>query len=373
MPIHAKTVFSAFGIAGIILLLLPSSARGALSVFQAETGVLTGVSIATRNFGFESAGYADYNDRGGGSIAWTYNAASSGDVKVTIRYATMNDRPLDLYIDGTKRAEFLCKNTGSWTSWTNEMAMLSLEGGAHTLLLQARLTGPNVDWLSVLSSEPEPNESPQTDIRSPAVVYQAETALLTKVTLETVNAGYDGSGYADYQGIGGFLLWSVTAPSTARYDVKAKYATVNERKCNLYIDNALVGTFSFRGTGAWNKWNEETIVVSLTQGVHQLKILAEDSSGPNIDRISVASSCGIECDFAPPPTPRDVPITPPPNIFAIPRIFSSRVVLASNQGLERGQFVSSRKSLSFSKMIVVMLVSYMLCVPLQRTENLTSA
>lgn len=348
MSIHTKNLVGALRLTGVILLLIPSSSRAALSVFQAEAGLLTDVVITTQHSGFEGSGYADFNDIGGGSIAWTYDATSSGDVEMVIRYATMNERPLDLYVDGTKRASFSCKNTGSWTKWAMEKTSLTIDQGVHTILLEARFSGPNVDWLSVVSSDESPPKDttspttpPHPDTNSSIVVYQAETALFTKVSMQTVNSGYDGSGYADYQGVGAFLRWSVDIPKTTNYEVKAKYASVNERNCNLYIDGTLLGTYTFQGTGAWTKWNEEGVIVSLTQGTHELIIIAETSAGPNIDWISIEPFCSTGCNYSPAPAPSIVPSNPQPSGTMVN--FPSRIVLSSNNRLEKGQFVFSRE------------------------------
>lgn len=342
---------------GILALLLVASTRGDVSVFQAETGSLTDVIIKTTHEGYEGSGFADYSDTGGGSIEWTYNAASAGDVDVTVRYATRNARPLDLFVDGIKIVRFDCPSTDSWASWRTETALsLTLDQGPHTLRLAAPFSGPNVDWLSVLSTgktQPvdtaTPTESPKDDNRPSSVVYEAETALSDNVSFDTTHSGYDGSAYADYGGEGAYLLWSIDAPQTSLYEIKVKYATVNERNCNMYIDGDFEGTFSFGGTGAWNSWDVETKIVSLTQGEHFLEILAENSSGPNIDWVTVITSCsGSDCIEAPAPTPRPVLNTPQPSGTDNDNLntnFPSRVVVASNSRLNKGEFVSSRKSI----------------------------
>jgi predicted secreted protein len=338
----------------LLVLLLPASIRGDLSVFQAEAGSLTDAIIKTTHAGYEGTGFADYSDNGGGSIEWTFNAASAGDVDITVRYATRNARPLDLFVDGIKRVRFDCPSSGSWTSWRTETAVVTLDQpGTHVLRLAAPFSGPNVDWLSVLSTDTPkrvdtaaPTESPQNENRPSSITYQAETALSDKVSLQTTHNGYDGSSYADYGGTGAYLMWLIDAPEAASYEVKVKYASANERNCNLYIGGIMQGTLSFGGTGAWDRWDFETMSISLPQGEHYLKIIAENNAGPNIDWISVSTSCsGSSCNVAPAPTPSPVTNTPQPTgTQSDPRAnFPFRVVIASNRRIDRGQFVSSRK------------------------------
>lgn len=375
---YQKCVVHVLRLLGVTVMLFPSSSGASLSVFQAEDGSLSDVSISTVNIGFEGTGYGDYSDNGGGSIEWTYNAVASGDVDVQIRYATRNARPLDLFVDGSKRVTFDCASTGSWTSWETETALLSLSQGVHTLRLEAPFTGPNVDWLSVQShaqSQPVPTSAPTASAQSRSagpstLVYQAESAIANKIALQTMHDGYDGSGYADFGGLGAFLLWTIDVPSSSSYELKVKYASGNERNCNLYIDGVFEGTFSFGGTGAWSNWDYESMVVALSQGVHELEILAENSSGPNIDWLSV-TNCESCSGTAPAPTPRAIPITPQPSVSGAYRNnFASRVVVRSNSRLNKDQFVFSRKfwSSPSSKHCVGLtsLCSHLLS---QRTEN----
>jgi hypothetical protein len=321
-----------------------------LTVLQAEVGSLTNVTIRRNHSGYEGSGYARYSDRGGGSIKWSYTAASSGDVKLSLRYATVNARPLDLYVDNTKRLRFKCNQTGGWSKWVVESAVLPLVRGTRVLRLQAPFLGPNVDFISISSIE---NDAPTFATKgannsSLTVVYQAEAAVSSnQIAIGTVQTGYNGRGYADYGGKGAYLRWKVSVAMTTSYEIQAKYASQNGRKCNLYIDGQLKGTFAFAGKGAWSLWDIETLTVSLNQGSHDLMILAEESAGPNIDWISVTPRCSIysTCATAPPvSTPSPLSSTPQPVATGPqPVIFRSQVVLGSNKRMDSGQFVFSRK------------------------------
>ena len=346
----------AWRLVGVILLLLPVPSVGKSTILYASDAQLKNASIATKHDGFQGSSYANYSDKGGGSIAWTYNATSSL-VEVTIRYAATNNRPLDLYVDGIKKVRFACRNTSSWSNWSTEKANVTIGKGVRTLKLSPRLVGPNVNWISLVSFDPFPRggyffptASPRTDTLATSLILQAETAVLNKVSLGTLNRGFEGSGYADYQGVGSSLLWSINVSKTAQYEIRAKYASVNNRNCNLYIDNKIAGTFQFKGTGNWNTWAREVLVLSLTQGRHSLMIRADNSTGPNIDWVSIVQKCQSGCSSTPAPAPRTSPPTPPPTVTMLARDFPSRVVLTStNNRLDRGEFVFSRKLLTFQR------------------------
>lgn len=329
---------------GAILLLLPIPSLGKSTILYAADAQLKNASIATKHKGFQGPSYANYSDKGGGSIAWTYNATSS-QVEVTVRYATMNNRPLDLYVDGIKKVRFACRNTSSWSNWSTEKVNVTIGKGVRTLKLAPRFLGPNVNWLSLVSFDPFPRlgyffPTPSPQGTASTLFLQAETAVLNKVSLGTINRGFDGSAYADYSGVGGSVQWTFNVSKTAQYEVRAKYASVNNRNCNLYIDNKLAGNFKFKGTGGWSTWARDVLVLSLTQGRHSLMIRADNSTGPNIDWVSIVHKCQSGCSSTPAPAPRPTSPTPPPT----GKDFPSRVVLTStNNRLDRGEYVFSRK------------------------------
>jgi hypothetical protein len=179
------------------------------------------------------------------------------------------------------------------------------------------------------------------------IYYEVDNAFSNKVSILTTHAGYRGSGYADFQDFGSNLLWMVDAPSTGNYEITARYAAGNAREVNLILDGLKEGTFDFKGTGSWSNWKTETIVLPLKMGHHSLKLIAETSTGPNIDWVSLrfSGSSGVGPMEPPAPSPTAKPIDTPPtreeSPVSSPANFPESIVLSSNERLERGQFVFS--------------------------------
>jgi Carbohydrate binding module (family 6)/DUF5010 C-terminal domain len=361
-------------------LVFPTSLVGAdLNVLQAESGLLSDVSIQQNNPGYEGFGYGVYNDLDGGSIQWTYIAGLPGYVKLSLRYASIDDRPLTLYVDNIPKHLFSCTNTRGWSEWRTESVMISLAQGSHSFRLEAPVRGPNVDFLSIFfigNSLGNTFETSLTDLLTVASrrtvdatsIYQAEAAASSnKIVIATAPLGFDGRGYADFSGIGAYLRWIVRVSNTTSYDIEARYAAANARKCNLYVDGQLRGAFVFAGKGTWSSWDFETRTVSLSQGEHEIMIRADQSAGPNLDWISVTPSCTAPNACTTPRTPTRSPVTKLPTV-AQAVSFPSRVVVGSNMRMDKGQFVSSRKCKNPCKMIQSCR-SHILLHPAQRMEH----
>jgi hypothetical protein len=320
--------------------------QGAVAIYQAEDADdLSNCKVLTEHSGFQGNGYVDYGGIGA-YLSFDINApASAGVHEITIRYATKNSRPLDLLVDGSKKHTFPCSATGDWANWNTEKIVLSLNQGISTLkLLASDSTGGNIDWVSIRTPDAE-NDSPS----ELTVYYEAESAFLKNaINIFERHDGYGGSGYADFQGYGSHLLWNVYAPSTGNYEITARYASANTREVDLILNGLKEGTFDFEGTGSWSNWKTEAIVLPLNSGGHSLKMISENSAGPNIDWLSLRF-CGSSCagpgpsEPSPDPSPTEQPIASPPEDprIGVRTTFPQSVVLSSNQKLERGEFVLS--------------------------------
>jgi hypothetical protein len=316
--------------------------QGAVVTYQAEDADdLRNCRVLTKHTGFQGNGYVG-PDGFGSYVSFDINAlASSGDHEITIRYATKNSRPLDLLVDGSKKHTFPCSGTGDWANWNTGKILLPLNQGTRTLKLLASYesSGVNIDWLSVQSSDVD-NDPPS----GKTVYYEGENALSKKVIILKTHAGYRGSGYADFQDFGSHLLWVVDAPSTGNYEITARYASGNAREVDLILDGLKEGTFDFEGTGSWSNWKTETIVIPMKRGEHSLKLIAEQSIGPNIDWLSLRFCESTGAGPREPPalslTEGPISSTSEPPVGG-PTSFPESIVLSSNEGLERGQFVFS--------------------------------
>lgn len=140
------------------------TAETTVQTYQAEDA--TNMSGGTKaesgpNSGFSGNGYADYGGKGS-FVEWTSITTSvDGDYDITVRYASVTQRPLDVYIDGTKKARFEIEPAGSnWDEWKEESVKVGLAKGGHTVKLVASDgDGPNIDWMALRGPPPPPPPS----------------------------------------------------------------------------------------------------------------------------------------------------------------------------------------------------------------------
>ena len=123
-------------------------------------------------------------------------------------------------------------------------------------------------------------------------VLEAEDATLSGPTVETVNAGFTGTGYADFGATPGqFIEWNVNVPQAGLYTLDFRYANGSaadrplELRVNAAVDQAAL---AFIPTGAWTTWQIVTEQVALNAGNNTVRLTLTGADGPNVDSLDFA-------------------------------------------------------------------------------------
>jgi beta-xylosidase len=136
-------------------------------------------------------------------------------------------------------------------------------------------------------------------------------------TIDTNNAGYTGSGFANTNNAqGASVVWAVNSISSSRRTVSFRFANggTASRSGSLVINSGSNGnyTLTLPTTGGWTNWQTMSIDVDLVQGNNILQLSSLGSEGlPNIDSISISGS-GISagsCSGIADPEPSTCPST----------------------------------------------------------------
>ncbi|WP_438448434.1 carbohydrate-binding protein [Gorillibacterium sp. sgz5001074] len=125
-------------------------------------------------------------------------------------------------------------------------------------------------------------------------VYEAETGTtLTSSAVESINPGYNGTGYVNFNAsTGAAIQWSSIYCATAgTKNVKFRYALeTGTRNLDVYVNGTkVISDTAFGASGSWSAWGEKTIQVSMNSGTNTLKVVTTGTEGPNVDSIQVSA------------------------------------------------------------------------------------
>jgi hypothetical protein len=185
------------------IVVAPTEYVGGLVIQENEEG-FGGVdgTIDDNHAGFTGTGFANTLDSAGAGIDWWLDFPSAGTGAFTFRYASLEDRTADLYINGFKLlSNMVFPATGSLTNWGLVTVHASVGLGLSNVRLSAVSEAglPNIDFLGVGGETASGSISPIADVYvrdggSAGTNFGTATQLVSKYD-PTLNSGFSRVSY----------------------------------------------------------------------------------------------------------------------------------------------------------------------------------
>jgi len=126
-------------------------------------------------------------------------------------------------------------------------------------------------------------------------IYEAEAATRVGPVVASGNAGFTGTGFADYgTTVGETITWTITAEQAGPHWISFRYAngTTTNRPLSLTVNGTMVNPsipFGTSGT-VWTSWiYTDGISANLVEGINTIRLTSTITNGPNIDHLYI---CG---------------------------------------------------------------------------------
>ncbi len=254
--------------------------NGELVTLQAEDATLTTASVENSHAGYLGSGFVNLGPSGS-SVEWSnVDGGAGGLVDLSFRYALGNDpRGVNLVVNGVSQS-LSFPNSGGWAEWAEEVVTVRLEAGANNVI-RIETTGmdsANIDQLSL----------PKFGV----VSLQAEDAILSSATIETVHAGFHGTGMVNLGFNDSSVQWvGIDGGEGGVKVIGIRYALGNATgRTTQLIVNGEVQQVTFLGTGGWANWEVLNVPVSLLAGaVNTVQIETVGQDAGNIDELLIPS------------------------------------------------------------------------------------
>lgn len=141
--------------------------------------------------------------------------------------------------------------------------------------------------------------------------YEAEQASINNGILETINTGYNGSGYVNYNNeANSYVEWYINVPASGAYKLTLRYSngtTVSRPMSITFNGNLAQSSLDFGPTTDWTTWTESSIVINLNQGQNIIRATGITANGgPNVDYLKVSHTTE-------PLTTSTIPVATPTN------------------------------------------------------------
>jgi hypothetical protein len=224
---------------GLALLAIASSASA--TVFEAETGALTGgLYVATDLAGFTGTGYVTNFTDTSDTLTISVTGLTAGSYDISIVYnAQYGDKYTSVSVNGAATVEASLANSTTATWLTSLVGSFELTADTNTVELEDDWGWYLIDSITVNPTPAKPVVS--VNVTSGAIA-QAEDGILNGTTVDTATAGYSGTGY-----VTGFFASTDSVTITlfseveALYDVVITYAAIYGGKQTTMILNGAGG------------------------------------------------------------------------------------------------------------------------------------
>ncbi|RYD20011.1 MAG: DUF1080 domain-containing protein [Verrucomicrobiaceae bacterium] len=124
-------------------------------------------------------------------------------------------------------------------------------------------------------------------------MLEAESAALAGPVVASGNAGFTGTGFADYGLTAGeTITWTVEAEKNASQWLTFRYANggTSARPLNLVVNGTPIQQLAFGPSGGWTTWvSTPGVAVPLNAGSNTIRLVSTITNGPNVDHLYIDS------------------------------------------------------------------------------------
>jgi hypothetical protein len=107
-------------------------------------------------------------------------------------------------------------------------------------------------------------------------------------TVNTSNAGNNGTGYVNFPATGGFTEFTVQGCTAGWYTLEYRHALANgTRSADLFV-NGTKQQITVTSSGSWSTYKTETVIVNIKQGANTIRIQSNGADFGNLDQIELA-------------------------------------------------------------------------------------
>jgi len=152
-----------------------SSGNSTSATLQENVSGFCGVdgSIDSNHAGYTGNGFVNTTNAVGMGVNYSVTVDSASYVMFEVQFASINNRPGNIVVNGNVVGRLNFVSTGAWTSWTMESVTIPLSAGVNTIRIVSTTDDglPNIDSLNLVGNGIKPaacNANPG-DLKNPPV------------------------------------------------------------------------------------------------------------------------------------------------------------------------------------------------------------
>lgn len=282
--IRTKWLSSCLMITGILLTI---GAQAQVYSYEAESGTLSGMDVASQSCGDCSGGQQVGNIKASNFFTSSVSVPHAGQYTLTLSFASGDSRSIYISVNGASDTEVICYS-GDWgVVWTKKIDV-TLTAGTNTIKFSNEVGfGPNIDKFT-LELNPYP-----------ATVYEAEAGTTTgNAAIQSCGNCSGGNQIGNIGNAEGDLTRSVTVSEAGTYQMTLSYSSGTTRTVFVSINDG-TAIQVLGNTGQWGVIGTKELIVNLNSGSNSIKFFNSNSGqyAPNIDKFELRRVYGSVASF----------------------------------------------------------------------------
>lgn len=291
-----RHVSIAMALCAPFVMFAPSIARAAPTTIEAENySTMSGViKENTSDVGggqqlgdINTGDWVNYNN---------IDVPATGTYKITYRVSSYNGGAVISLRNAANASigpSVTIPKTGSWSNWIEVEQTVTLQQGVQSLKIFAEVGGFNLNWFKLENVTPF-NQTIEGES------YSKMSGVITEATADVGG----GKNVGDIN-TGDWMVYSgINIPVTDTYKITYRVSSYNGNAVIALRDAAEVelGAVTVPKTGSWNNWIEVEHIVTLKQGLQDLKLFAK-VGGVNLNWFKIERVSTLAPVVVPPPPP----------------------------------------------------------------------
>lgn len=252
--------------------------------FEAENATINGISSESAYAGFSGRGYLAGWNTNGTWVEFKVNVNATGNYKITLGYsAGAGNASRAIIKNGSTYINNLTfSGTGGWGSWSTVVLNdVPLNAGSNTFRVAYDSAKGSANYLNL-------------DYITVYAMFEAEAAVRHNLPVESIYAGYTGTGYiAGWNNDGQWVDFNVSVAKQGTYTLVLRYAAAAGNASRyIYANGAgVVENLVFKNTGGWGSYATVTCSVPLNAGANTISVIFNSAKGStnwlNLDHIEL--------------------------------------------------------------------------------------
>ncbi|HVX84351.1 MAG TPA: carbohydrate-binding protein [Phycisphaerae bacterium] len=215
----------------------------------------------------------------GVNVSYKLNTSAAGTYRLELDVSAVRWGSFDLYVNGSRAAQYSFLPTGSWGTYTGTIQDVTLAAGANTITITPtwgsqfnisaiKVTPTNLSSTSTTTSNNNSNSNTTTTVGSSITLSPTQNSGIYNAIVESKNGTSDVGGMGTN---GAYVDYTLNVTSAGTYNLSASVSAQSWAAMGVSVNGGTASEVDINATGGYNNYKNVTGSVYLPAGTVKLR------------------------------------------------------------------------------------------------------